>query len=1486
MEKIPSLSSILIQNLSQKTKDKILKNISSKKSLNKLYEKIKKSSSVHDLREIKSKNENEVYETLNTKYKKGQYFMYCGPLLININPGPNLMKNYLNLHNWVKETENKNENEWKPHLYSFMYLIYKTMVNENKDQAVNILGQIGSGKTYNLIHIIEYFCCMVGPENYQLETFEIIHNSIQLNHIMGSIFRENNLESSSCGILIRLGFNNDNKICNFDFESQILDCTLPFSENGRSFSILHSLVGVASSDLKRNFGIPEDEIHLHFFRKFSNNFSKKTKERFKLSDLEIWNRFFNLLKFFDFNKDEIIDMLLIFSFIVNVNELGITKGKVNEINGYVVSKGQCSKRLAKILNMDEDEFIHNMGLFKEIQDIKNTLISLMKYSYYIVFEYIILKIKFKLKSFFNNLYCKQKNITNPYTTKNSINSNTSNISIHKDKNINLNDIKLIQEDIKYINFIDFPGEVEDQTLGGLLTNAANECINLFAGSSYSSVVEHLIKEKLFLKLFKPLHSYHVVRSLLGDKGLFNYLSNHFTLSNYEKLKNECLKLNYFKKCILFQENKNNNIKKSNDEFKFEVLYSHTSIVYNYESLYLETKNLINTKKTLKVFSLSNNIIIKYMYKKVVPNKITFETFAEKRLLKLLSPIENLTPFVLYCLHSNNSFKIFFGDENNKSIDKNWEIPRNLTINMLKKSLCIPILYWDWFGYHEWIKIETFIDLFEEDFLNADKKLKYKNQKNKEKSNNKFDKNKKVSNKNNLDNSNEEEFNYKKMSNFEKVNFILSALFLTRDSIIGKHIIVMKRGTFMKIWKKLGKLNEEPKITENQNSNFSSKYNYKKVKNIKGLKNKNDKNNKIENKESKQSTESDRLLNSVSSQDLFQKNISLKTQCNLIMIDKNSNKKILDNDKNKKPKKKEDNIDIINYGEKIDQSSKYNLYKILDKTNNNDIENSIDSLIKNETEDENESQINDKELQKYRKKNNIIIPNNTNFNLLNNLFEYNKNTNFKIFDYSKDINDIITIQCAYRTYKSNQKTKLLRYIITNIILIQSHIRGYLIIRKYKRLKKCMDSILMIQRNFRIRFVRVLLKIIKIQSYFRRMRIQKKIKRKLIRYKQCIINDEEYCDTSDEEKKKELAKIKAKKTALENKRKLMEQKEKEKAKKRRSNVYDYIKPLRLNENDKSNKKKDNSKLYDITKEKNKDNIITALLLDNNLLTENENMNRFLANEKGVNKNIKYELLQMNVNEKNTNKKKRIEDKLILYGEEIKQKRAKEKIDKLKNQEMKYSFIPNVNKSNNFPNINMKDIKERAKMFEEIKNKKMKEIEKNKIDPLIDCTFKPKILKISQNLKRTYNDLVNWKDEKDIKLNQKIIEKKNKEFEENSKSSKIIFSNKKSINILKEKKYKSPFSIPSSKVTHLETNDNDNSNLISKRNNEESEKENKNDDNIENNNFEDFYWPGFIEKKYIEENSDINNSDSGYNLKNDKISEKSEDDEEEDEEIDDFV
>ena len=58
------------------------------------------------------------------------------------------------------------------------------------------------------------------------------------------------LSRRSGGVSIGVNLNPD-KICNFDFESKILDFTLPFSENGRTFSILHALMTGANNDIKK-----------------------------------------------------------------------------------------------------------------------------------------------------------------------------------------------------------------------------------------------------------------------------------------------------------------------------------------------------------------------------------------------------------------------------------------------------------------------------------------------------------------------------------------------------------------------------------------------------------------------------------------------------------------------------------------------------------------------------------------------------------------------------------------------------------------------------------------------------------------------------------------------------------------------------------------------------------------------------------------------------------------------------------------------------------------------------------------------------------------------------------------------------------------------------------------------------------------------------------------------------------------------------------
>ena len=105
--------------------------------------------------------------------------------------------------------------------------------------------------------------------------------------------------------------------------------------------------------------------------------------------------------------------------------------------------------------------------------------------------------------------------------------------------------------------------------------------------------------------------------------------------------------------------------------------------------------------------------------------------------------------------------------------------------------------------------------------------------------------------------------------------------------------------------------------------------------------------------------------------------------------------------------------------------------------------------------------------------------------------------------------------------------------------------------------------------------------------------------------------------------------------------MAQKQKERSKndKNQANTfYSYFKDIggQLDNNSNAssnnylaikNRKKDKKDdLYDIENEKDKDKIITALLLDKNLMRDNEEMNRLLANENGVKKDIRYKLLQL--------------------------------------------------------------------------------------------------------------------------------------------------------------------------------------------------------------------------------------------------------------------
>jgi hypothetical protein len=731
-----SVGSILINNLDSELKERIL-NLNIKKEVLRKFdeeEEKERTSQLFDLRDIYTKTETEVYRTLNFMVMNKQFFIYCGPLLININSGPNLVNDYLNLETWVQENTNIPETQRKPHLYSYINYVYQTLIKENKDQVINMLGEIGSGKTFNLIHMFEYFCYIACSEDKQVETFDVIHRSIQLIHLVSSIFRQNNMESTSCGLLLNLGFDDTNNICSFDFDATILDYTLPFSENGRSFSILHSLMAGANSEIKKMLELPEHIIHLNFFRKFNNSFSEQTKEKFKLNDLEVWTKFHSLLNFFKVPKNEIIEILQLMAFILLCNEASINKkkSKTGE-ETFSINKGISSRKLARNLNMSEDDFINKFGTYKSMADIKNSLIGLIKYSYYMIFDFIKLKIKNCLKTYFKP-----------------------------------------KENVKHIHFIDVPGEVEDQTLGGLTTNLVNECLNVYAGFQYLSVVDRLFQESLDMKYFQPLHSCYVVDALIGKYGLFKYLSKPFTEEYFNQFMNVVNTKPLFEKTIKFN--------KAKGEFVFYLKYPHKVIQYSYESLYYESKSLTMNKNIIKLFESSKNNIIKTIWPNFNYGKTIFN-LVQDSVKKLFKPLEGLSPFVIYCLHSNNSHKIFF-PENKKEKDSTWLIPLKSTVDLLKNSLTIPVLYWEWFGFHEWIEIDEFVKEFSTEFEKAKKSLLSKKSKARFK-----------------------DVDFKTLNSYEITTYILAVVSDLRQYFIGVKHLVMRKGTLAEIRKVLQNLQE-------------------------------------------------------------------------------------------------------------------------------------------------------------------------------------------------------------------------------------------------------------------------------------------------------------------------------------------------------------------------------------------------------------------------------------------------------------------------------------------------------------------------------------------------------------------------------------------------------------------------------------------------------------------------------------------------------
>ena len=1104
--------SIIIEGI--EIKEELLNKYLTKKEL----KTIKK---INDLSVLKKDSEKDIKKILNQMLKTNQFFKYSSSILININPGPNLIKEYLNLSEYLKISKKEYLNNLNPHLYSFIFYVHQTMIKEDCDQCINLIGNCGSGKTFNVIHIIEYFCKLHSPLNYENEIFNLIQKSFQLIHIFSGVFREENYESNSNGILLRFGFNENHKICFFDLDSKILDLSLPFSENGRSFNILHAFVKGASKDLRKKFNLGENEESLSFFRKILKKFDFQIKERLNINDLEIWNKLFKLFKFFQFNKNEIVDLLNCLILIFNLNEVIISKKK----NEFVFNEGKIINNICENLNINIEIFKKIINIFPSNQNAKNFLMSFMKQIYYIIFEYILNKIKDYLKSYFINL---------------------------SRKIVNKNNRNFFNSKIKFINILDFPGQIKENNLGGLNINIFNECFLMFSSEKYYKIIEKLFKDGIVLNNFLPLNNYKITKIFLDENGIFDYFDKNFSEENFFKLKQENKIKKYQNKIIKFNEQKDF----SETDFNFKIFFSNLNVVYNFQNLFLESQNFKKNEKINNIFLNCNNSIIKSTFKEILINKSNnFSDFIINNMKIFFDKLENISPFLIYIFHSENDYKIFFNNKNNQ------EKTIKIELDSLKNSLILPSLKWENFGFKEWMLKDSFINEFCFDFEKLKDQILYL--KNEEK---------KIENFKNLDKNN-------------IIKITLNVLCKENDYKIGNNFIIMKKGLLKKI---RNYLNSMIINVEELNKKISIKPSNKNTENF-GTESSFSKKNKS------------KILKTKTNSSIKDKKISPKTKnkkskspnlISLIPLPKSKKFEILNEDNSKRFKLKSQFIvniieknKIINNSNKLTSfnSIKYNLFKFIHKKEIN--KNSIIFT---------EDSIDDK-----------IIINNNNYNNNSSLF-YDKNSfknKFNINDFSENVHKIIFLQSHIRKMIGKNYYFHLEFLMNQIILIQKFIRSFLSYKKFKFFMNCYKKIKTIQKFYKNRFKKITKNSILIQSFWRKYKKYTKIQKKLNDKKNAELNNENWSfnNESFDEFNKENYKIEQelKKIKNNNNNNLIYNNKNMKFKRRKSeilNFEDYYEIL--------NKKIKNQK------------IIKEILQDKNLMNENYDYNNYIYKKRLLN------------------------------------------------------------------------------------------------------------------------------------------------------------------------------------------------------------------------------------------------------------------------------
>jgi myosin heavy subunit len=304
---------------------------------------IKNDDSIDDMDnmiDIPHLNEPSILNGIDLRYNNNKIYTYTGNILISVNPF-----NDLGLYSNDLIKDYHSNKETSPHIYNIARDSYNNLIKTNNNQSILVSGESGAGKTHATKIMMEYITSVSG-KNKDIEDKILLSNPIL--EAFGNARTIRNDNSSRFGKFIKLKFNNNNKLCEAQIDTYLLEKVRLIYQgcNERNFHIFYQILKGMSEEDKNKYMI-NDSINYNYLK---NGLINRLDG---VSDSEEYNIVIDGFKKLCITDKEVDNILRTTSSILNIGNLEY------DDEGNIINDEQI-EIITKLLGLNRDKLIFTL----------------------------------------------------------------------------------------------------------------------------------------------------------------------------------------------------------------------------------------------------------------------------------------------------------------------------------------------------------------------------------------------------------------------------------------------------------------------------------------------------------------------------------------------------------------------------------------------------------------------------------------------------------------------------------------------------------------------------------------------------------------------------------------------------------------------------------------------------------------------------------------------------------------------------------------------------------------------------------------------------------------------------------------------------------------------------------------------------------------------------------------------------------------------